>query len=44
MIRWPSVTVAARERDDDDGKSGSSFDATIAKMTWEHGDCLLVNL
>ena len=32
--------VAARGHDDDDGKNGSSSDAAIATMMWEHGDCL----
>ena len=42
MIRWTSITVTARGRDDNDGENGSSSDAAIAMMTWEHGDCLLM--
>ena len=30
----------ARGRDNDNGKNGSSSDAAITTMTWEHGDCL----
>ena len=38
LIRWSIVTVAARGRRD--GENGSCSDASIATMTWGHGDCL----
>ena len=32
--------ITARGWDDNGGENGSSYDTSIATMTWEHGDCL----
>ena len=42
MIRWSSVTVAARGQQE--CENGSCSDAAITTMTWDHGDCLLMTL